>query len=353
MDKKRLLKGAEAIGEAAIRSGCNRFYGYPVPNQSDLMEYLIMEDVKGSGLRVFQPEDPLSAMFMAYGATLAGARVLTAVNSIDVPDALRAVSYFSAAELPLVCVVFSQSGPGSGNIYPEQSNTLSILYGARSGDGFAPLFTPSTPTDCAIATHEAFRIAETYRLPVIILVDAACAQLVETVDLSAIGFKGIPKNREALQGMKSGGKQVSTTLYLDIEKMAGRKEALRGKRSLFLEKIKGTYKLEGEGEENLIVAFGISAIQAKRAADALVNDHLPSMLFEPTSLYPFPEAPFEKALKNAKRLFIIDMSEGQLETLLKPYIPDSVATHVFETTGGAVPRVEQIKRWINQALQSS
>ncbi len=353
MEKKRLLKGAEAIGEGAIRSGCDRFYGYPVPNQSDLLEYLVSEEMKGSPLRVFQSEDPLSALFMAYGATLAGARVLTAVNTIDVPDVLRAVSYFSAAELPLVCTVFSQSGPGSGNIYPEQSHTLSLLYGSLSGDVFAPLLTPSTPTDCAAATHEAFRMAETYQIPVIILVDAACAQLVETVDFSGINFRGIPKNRRIFLGGNRGKRQVSTTLYLDTERMSERKEVLREKKDTFQKSEKGTSKLVGEGEENLIVAYGISALQAKRALDDLAADQVSGLLFEPVSLYPFPEVPFKEALERAKHLFLIDMSDGQLETVLKPLTHSFIPVHSFRTVGGRVPRVPEIRQWMIQVLESS
>ncbi len=352
MDKKRLLKGAEAIGEAALRSGCTRFYGYPVPNQSDLMEYLIREENEGRGLSVFQSEDPLSGLFMAYGATLAGARVLTAVNSIDIPDALRALSYFNAAELPLVCVVFTQSGPGSGNIYPEQSDTLALLYGARAGDGFAPLLTPSTPTTCAAATYEAFRMAETYRLPVILLVDAACAQLEETVDLSAISFRDIPKKREIIGGQQ-GQKRVSTTLHLDIDTMAEKKELLQNKKALFLEKETGTCLVEGEGAEILLVAYGISAVQAKRAADALVADQIPCALFQPTSLYPFPEKAFTESLESVKHLYVIDMSDGQLKSILAPYVPESLLTHHFESLGGSVPRVEDLRRWIRQTLKSS
>jgi len=353
MEKKLLLKGAEAIGEAAIRSGCNRFYGYPVPNQSDLLEYLVKEEEEGRSLTVFQSEDPLSSLFMAYGASIAGARVLTAANSIDLPDALRAVSYFSAADLPLVCAIFSQSGPGSGNIYPEQSDTLGILYGTQIGDGFASILTPSTPSDCAAATYKAFQTAEAYHIPVIILVDAACAQLVETVDFSTISFRGIPKNRLIIKGKNKGDKSTLTTLALDIERMAERKSALNKKRDSFLKKEQGSYKLVGEGEENLIVAFGISAIQAKRTADALIGNNISCTLFEPTSLYPFPEKPLEEALKKAKRLFAIDMSNGQIEKVLTPYIPDSVSLHVFSTTGGAVPRVEQVRQWIQQEIQSS
>lgn len=352
MEKKRLLKGAEAIGEAAIRSGCNRFYGYPVPNQSDLMEYLVQEEGKGAPLAVLQSENPLSSLFMAYGATIAGARVLTSVNSIDLPDAIRAVSYFSAADLPLVCVVFSQSGPGTGNIYPEQSDTLSVLFGTQLGDGFAPVLTPSTPTDCVSATYKAFQTAETYLVPVIILVDAACAQLVETVDFSNISFRGIPKKRTIIKGMGDGKKIVSTTLNLDIEKMAERKSALKEKRDLFLRNERGTYKLEGEVGENLIVAFGISAVQARRAVGSLIGDDISCAIFEPTSLYPFPEESLEESLQTIKRLFIIDMSEGQLEKVLSPFIPDSVSRHVFKTTGGAVPRVKEVERWITKELQS-
>ncbi|MBW1659198.1 MAG: hypothetical protein JRJ48_01710 [Deltaproteobacteria bacterium] len=350
MEKKRLLKGAEAIGEAAIQTGCTRFYAYPVPNQSDLMEYLIQEENNGRGLTVFQAEDPLAAFFMAYGATIGGARVLTAVNSVDLPDALRAASYFSAADLPLVCIVFTQSGPGSGNIYPEQSDTLAALYGTRVGDGFAPVLTPSTPTDCVLATNEAFRLAETYHVPVFILLDAACAQLTETVDFSALKIHDIPKNHPTIKGENGGQPVKFTTLALDIEKMEERKEALKEKQARFLGEEDGSYKIEGDENTTLVVAFGIAAIQAKRALESFQNEENPCSLFEPTSLYPFPKKALQEAMSKANQLFILDMSNGQLAELLKPYIPEDMTLRTFSTTGGAVPRVEQIKSWIQQAL---
>ncbi len=353
MEKKRLLKGAEAIGEAAIRSRCNRFYGYPVPNQSDLMEYLVQEEAKGRNLTVFQSEDPLSALFMAYGATLAGARTLTAVNSIDAPDLLRAISYFTAAELPLVSVLFTQSGPGSGNIYPEQSQTLGLLFGARMGDGFAPVLCPSTPSDCAAATYEAFRIAEKYQVPVILLVDAACAQLEETVDFSSIGFRDIRSKRTHIRGMRDRKKRISTTLFLDTDIMSKRKGLLREKKTAFLKQETGTYRQSGKESENLFVAFGISAIQARRVVDALLKDQVTCAVFEPTSLFPFPEEAFSASLTAARHLFLIDMSDGQLATLLAPLIPSSISVHRFEPLGGIVPRVEEIRRWTHQILQSS
>jgi len=353
MEKKRLLKGAEAVGEAAIQSGCNRFYGYPVPNQSDLLEYLVQEEKNGRGLTVFQSEDPLSSLFMAYGATLAGARVLTAVNSIDLPDALRAASYFSAANLPLVCVIFTQSGPGSGNIYPEQSSTLAALYGTRLGDGFAPIFTPSTPADCAASTHMAFKIAETYQVPVFILIDAACAQLVETVDFSDLSIKHVPMNRAGILENDTGDPTKVTTLALDIDEMAERKEGLMEKEARFLDKEKGSFKTAGEDDKIVITAYGIGAVQAKRTADALLSEGLSCTVFEPLSLYPFPEEPFAETLKKAKHLFIIDLSQGQFDKILNPFIPEKISTHVFTTTGGGVPRVEQLKLWIQGKLQQS
>ncbi len=353
MEKKRLLKGAEAIGEAAIRSGCTRFYGYPVPSQSDLMEYLIQEERKGRGPTVFQTEDPLSSLFMAYGAAIAGARVMTAINTIDLPDALRAASYFSAANLPMVCAIFTQSGPGSGNIYPEQSHTLATLFGTRMGDGFAPILTPSTPTNCAAATHQAFRLAQTYQAPVFILIDTACAQLVETVDFSTLGIRKLSENRPGILETDGGNPTRITTLALDIDKMEEKKKALREKETVFITAEEGTFRLWGKGKETVIIAFGIAAIQAKRTLDALSAEGFSGTLFEPTSLYPFPSKAFQALLGETTRLFIIDMSHGQLETVLSPYLPDSIPRHTFSATGGVVPRVEQLKQWIQGTLQST
>ena len=353
MEKKRLLKGAEAVGEAAIQSGCTRFYGYPVPNQSDLMEYLIQCERDGRRPAVFQSEDPLSSLFMAYGAALAGAQVLTSVNSIDLPDALRAASYFFAAEVPMVCAIFTQSGPGSGNIYPEQSSLLTAIHGARQGDGFAPILTPSTPTECAIATHRAFKFGETYRVPVFILIDAACAQLVETVDLSSLNIREVPLKRPGILEADGGDATKSTTLFLDINRMAERKRIFQEKKATFLEKERGTSKISGDGTENLIVAIGIAAIQAKRTADALLANDIPCAVFEPTSLFPFPETAFAETLQNTQNLFIIDMSQGQMLEILTPYLPDEIPHAVFTVTGGAVPRVEQLRSWIQGILQSS
>jgi len=354
MEKKRLLKGTESIGESAIRSGCTAFYGYPVPTQSDLMEFLAGRAADTPGFSVYQSEDPLSAFFMAYGAAAAGGRILTAVNSIDVPDCIRAVSYFSAANLPLVCVVISQNGPGSGNIYPAQSDALSLLGGTRLGDGFAPILTPSTPSDMAAAVYRAFQLAETHQMPVIILVDAACAQLVETVDFSVIGYREIPAGRTPIRGKQGNPKTSLTTLELDIEKMADRKARLEAKKAALLEEAP-LFKIEDaeDGDVPMFVAFGIAAVQARRAMNALKGEEVACRLFEPLALFPFPEAAFQKALEKTRRLFILDMSDGQLNAVIEKYIPESMSVFNFYTTGGAVPRVEQIQHWLQQEIASS
>ena len=351
MEKKRLLKGTESIGESAIRSGCTAFYGYPVPTQSDLLEFLVGRQAETPGFSVYQSEDPLSSFFMAFGAAAAGGRVLTAVNSIDVPDCIRAISYFSAANLPLVCVVVSQNGPGSGNVYPAQSDTLSLLGGTRLGDGFAPVLTPATPSDMAAATYRAFQLAESYQTPVIILIDAACAQLVETVDFSKLTYREIPSERVPVRGRRGRAKISLTTLELDIEKMAEGKTNLENKKTALFEEAP-LFKEEGEGDETLLVAFGIAAVQAKRAMDALKGEGIDCRLFEPLSLFPFPEEAFSAAVKKAGRLFILDLSYGQFATVLEKFIPVSLPTFNFYTTGGAVPRVEQIQDWIQQGIDS-
>jgi len=354
MEKKRLLKGTESIGESAIRSGCTSFYGYPVPTQSDLLEFLAGRETETPGFSVYQSEDPQSAFFMAYGAAAAGGRVLTAVNSIDIPDCIRAVSYFSAANLPLVCVVISQNGPGTGNIYPAQSDTLSLLGGTRLGDGFAPILTPATPSDMAAATYRAFQLAEGHQMPVIILVDAACAQLVETVDFSTVGYREIPAGRTSIRGKRGNPKTSLTTLELDIEKMADRKADLEAKKAVLLEEAP-LFKVAGgeNGNAPLLVAFGITAVQARRAMDALKGEGVACRLFEPLALFPFPEAAFREVLGKTGRLFILDMSDGQFDAVIEKYIPESVSVFNFYTTGGAVPRVEQIQSWLQQEIASS
>ncbi len=352
MERKLLLKGAEAIGEAAIRSGCTRFYGYPVPNQSDLMEYLVRKEGEGELVSVFQAEDPRAAFFMAYGAAIGGARVLTAVNSIDVADALYAASYFYAMEIPVVCVVFTQSGPGSGNIYPEQSDVLAVLYGNRRGDAFVPVYTPSLSTDCAALTHTAFEVAERYRMPVFLLVDAACAQLTETVDFGAMRWREIPSDRPIVLDKKEKGFRRFTTLALKIEEMEEKKAVYREKREAFFEREKGKYKVVGEENENLVVAYGIGAVQAQRALNELKAGGIPLTVFELSSLNPFPAEAFRMAAEKAKNLFILELSEGQLREILMSYLPDSGSGRLLSKTGGFVPRVEEIVHWIQSEVKT-
>ncbi len=183
MKELKLMKGNEALAEAAIRAGCDAYFGYPITPQSEILEYLSREAAARTGMVVLQAESEIAAVNMVYGAAGTGKRILTSSSSPGMSLMQEGVSYIACAELPCLMVNVGRGGPGLGTIQPGQADYFQAVKGGGHGDYKLIVLAPATVQEMADFVKEGFELAFKYRNPVLILTDGALGQMMEKVEL--------------------------------------------------------------------------------------------------------------------------------------------------------------------------
>src|SRR5690554_48961 len=264
---KVLMKGNEVIGEAAIQAGCKYFFGYPITPQSELVAYMARRLPEVDGL-FLQAESEVSAINMVYGAASAGVRVMTSSSSPGFSLKQEGISYLAGAELPAVVVNIGRGGPGLGNIQPAQSDYFQVTKGGGHGDYQTPVFAPSTLQEIVELTSEAFRVADEYRTPVILLGDGMLGQMMEPVDFSIKrGNESLRFNKDwATTGTRGDGPpKTITSLDLNDVRLEERNRRLQKKYETIRENecLVDTYLMDDA--TFAIVAYGSVARIARSA----------------------------------------------------------------------------------------
>jgi len=344
---KVLMKGNEAIGEAAIRAGCIHFFGYPITPQSEVPEYLAKRLPEVGGKYV-QAESEVAASNMIYGAAGVGVRVLTTSSSPGISLMSEALSYIAACELPVVLVNIMRSGPGLGGILPAQSDYLHATKGTAHGDFKMIVLAPASVQEAVDLMQLAFTLAEKYLNPVMIIGDGMIGQMMEPVEFPAEGaVKPLDPGDWALTGAKGRPKRIINSLHLDPEVCYRQNLKLSAK----YERIAAhEQRWETYGDDRpydvLVTAFGMTSRIAKTAIDELKHEGLNVALFRPISLQPFPYDALRTAAKKAKRIFDIEMNMGQMLQDVKIALGPDVPIDFFGTAGGVVPSPEQAREKI-------
>jgi len=351
---KILMKGNEAIGEAAVRAGCRHFFGYPITPQTEIPEYLVkrMPEVGGVFL---QAESELAASNMLYGAAGVGVRVMTSSSSPGISLMGEALSYIAACELPVVVINIVRSGPGLGGILPAQSDYLQATKGMGHGDFKIIVLAPSSVQEAVELVGLAFDLADKYRNPVIVIGDGMIGQMMEPVDFPPMRDPAErPVPAYALTGAKGRGKQIVNSLYLDPEacNQLNYKLAAKYRDVEKNEKRWETYNCD-QPYDILVVAYGMMARIAKTAIIELAGQGLKLGLFRPISLFPFPYEALRETAGKAKLIFDIEMSMGQMIEDVKLSVLGEKPIEFFGTAGGVVPSPEQVRdliRGLNSRL---
>lgn len=312
--EKVLMKGNEAIAEAAVRGGCRFFAGYPITPQNEIPEYLSSrlynDDIKGSFI---QAESEVSAINMVYGAAAAGARAMTSSSSPGFSLKMEGISYLAGSKLPCVVINMARSGPGLGGIAPGQADYFQATKGGGHGDYRMLVYGPSTIQEAVDLLYNAFDKAETYRLPVMLLGDGLMGQMMEPVAMPPMkDISTMPKKNWAVYG-GCANKAVVNSLFLDASK-----------NEIHVRELEKTYKTMCQNEtrweeyycedaEVIVTAYGSSARICRTAIDELRANGVKVGLLRPITLYPFPEKIFEQySLSNiVKRFIVVEMSLGQ------------------------------------------
>jgi 2-oxoglutarate ferredoxin oxidoreductase subunit alpha len=300
---KKLMKGCEAIGEAAIHAGCRLFFGYPITPQNEIPEYMSGRLPQVGGTFV-QAESEVAASNMLYGAAGAGRRCITSSSSPGISLMAEGMSYMAGAELPVVIVNIMRGGPGLGGILPSQSDYFQATKGAGHGDYRVLVLAPSTVQEAADLTIEAFDLADKYRNPVMILGDGLIGQMMEPVEFKRnVDPADLPSKSWATTGCRGRQPNIINSLYLKAEALEEHNWALQRKyQSMAAEVRYETYNADGKMDV-LVVAYGTVARIARTAVDSLRDKGLEVGIFRPVTLYPCrpPSAPAASWWRNCRR----------------------------------------------------
>jgi 2-oxoglutarate ferredoxin oxidoreductase subunit alpha len=350
--RKVLMKGNEAIGEAAIRAGCLHFFGYPITPQSELPEYLARRLPEVGGQYV-QAESEVAASNMLYGAAGVGKRVLTSSSSPGISLMSEGISYIAGCNLPVVIVNIMRGGPGLGGILPAQSDYLHATKGLAHGDFDLVVLAPSSVQEAVDHTLLAFDIAERYRTPVMIIGDGMIGQMMEPVSFPGVEVGPPMKaNDWALTGCKGRERRVVSSLFLAAEELH-RQNVLRKEK---FERIAENetrfeaYNCEGEYDV-LITAFGMMSRIAKTAVNRLKREGIETGLFRPVTVKPFPYDACKEAMAKAKIVLCTELNLGQMLIDVKLAAEGIRPIEFLGRAGGFVLSVEDVMDKVRALLR--
>ena len=343
MAKKVLMKGNEAIAEAAIASGCLYYFGYPITPQTEIAEYMAKRMPKVGGL-CLQAESEVAAINMTMGAASGGTRVMTSSSSPGVALKSEGFSYIAGCDLPCLIVNVQRGGPGLGGIQPSQSDYYQATRGVGHGDLRLLVLAPSSVQEMASLTAQAFDLADIYRMPAMLLADGALGQMMEPVDFSAFPKREIPEKTWAANG--HGNKRehnIVNSLYIDPQVLEDSVKA-RYERYAQVEANEVQYEeYMTEDADVVLVAFGITARICKSAVNAARAAGIKAGLLRPITLWPFPKAAISAVADHAKALLSVEMSMGQMVDDVRLAVNGKKPVYFYGRTGGMIPSVEEVE----------
>jgi 2-oxoglutarate ferredoxin oxidoreductase subunit alpha len=338
----KLMKGNEALAEAAIRAGCQAYFGYPITPQSEILEYLADEG-RRRGMIVLQAESEVASINMVYGAAGAGARVMTSSSSPGVSLMQEGLSYIACAELPCLVVNVSRGGPGLGTIQPSQGDYFQATKGGGHGDYRLIVLAPSSVQEMADHVFDAFELADRYRNPVMVLADGALGQMMEKVDFRASTPSGhLPSKPWATTGKPASRKSnVITSLHIQPEKMEEINLHLQEKYRRIADKETRWEEVLTEDAEVVFVAFGLSARIAHRAVELAREQGIRAGLLRPITLWPFPTAAIRALAERVGGFMVIEMNAGQMVEDVRLAVEGRVPVGFYGRMGGVIPMPEE------------
>lgn len=357
MSELRLMKGNEALAEAAIRAGADAYFGYPITPQSEVIEYLMTErPEERTGMVILQAESEVAAINMVYGAASTGKRVMTSSSSPGISLKMEGVSYLAGAELPALIVNVVRGGPGLGTIQPSQADYYQAVKGGGHGDYHMYVLAPASVQEMADFVSDAFEMAFKYRTPVMILSDGLIGQMMEKVVLKdqqkRLTDAEIKEKYDdwALSGKKGRERNIVTSLYLKPEQMEERVLKLKRKYERMAEEDTRYETIFCDDAEYLIVAYGSSARIAQKAVELAREKGIRAGLLRPITLFPFPNRPLAALADQVKGILSVEMSTGQMVDDVRLAVENKVPVEHFGRTGGIIHTPEEILEALEQKI---
>lgn len=344
MGEKVLMKGCEAIGEAAVKAGCKCFFGYPITPQTEVSAYLSKRMPKIG--RVFlQAESEVAAINMVYGAAGTGIRTMTSSSSPGISLKAEGISYIAGAELPCVIINIVRGGPGLGGIQPAQSDYFQATKGGAHGDFNMPVYAPASIQEMVDVIQDAFDVADIYRTPVMVMGDGMLGQMMEPVEFKERPAKELPEKAWAANGL-NGRKahNVINSLYLKPEELEHHNEHLQAKYAE-IKKNETRYEIFNcEKDCDLImVAYGTTSRICKNVIKLAEKEGIKLGLIRPITIWPFPVEAFDKTVENTKYGYLsVEMSCGQMVEDVRLASDGRKPVGFYGRSGGMVPNPEEI-----------
>ncbi len=339
---KVLMKGNEAIAEAAIRSGCRHYFGYPITPQTEIAEYMAKRMPKVGGL-CLQAESEIAAINMVLGASSAGVRVMTSSSSPGISLKSEGISYMVGSDLPCLILNVQRGGPGLGGIQPAQSDYYQATKANGHGDLHLIVLAPNSIQEAADFTSLAFELGDKYRIPVMMLADGALGQMMEPVE-----FK--EQNEASLQdkpwattgtGMKRK-KNIINSLFLNPNEL---EDSVNARFERYAEIEKNETRCEKymtDDADIVIVSYGITSRICKTAIGLARKQGIKVGMLRPITLWPYPSAELAELAKTAKEFLVVELNKGQMTGDVKLAIECKRPVSFYGRTGGMMPTPEEI-----------
>lgn len=347
MGQKFLMKGNEAIAEAAIRNGCIHFFGYPITPQTEVSAYMskVLPKIGGTFL---QAESEIAAINMVLGASSCGVRAMTSSSSPGISLKSEGVSYIAGSDLPCVILNVMRGGPGLGGIQPSQSDYWQATKALGHGDFQLLVFAPATVQEIVDLMGTAFDLAEKYRMPALILADGMLGQMMEPVEFPEKKTE-LPARPWATTGTREKRRpNIINSLYLKPDEL----ERTVVERFERYQQVKANeVRVEEyltEDAEYIVAAYGATARVVRSAVESARAEGIKVGLIRPITLWPFPEKAIADAAKRVKGMLTVEMSMGQMVEDVRLAANGACSVSFFGRTGGVVPTPAEVLREIKK-----
>lgn len=352
MAEKVLMKGNEALAEAAVMAGCRHYFGYPITPQTEIAAYMAKR-LPPIGGTFLQAESEIAAINMVYGAAAAGKRAMTSSSSPGIALKSEGISYLAGSDLPALIVNVQRGGPGLGGIQPSQSDYFQATKGAGHGDFHLIVLAPASVQETVDLTFKAFDLADKYRTPVMLLSDGTMGQMMEPVSLDMGAITEYDKSSWAADGTKKKRKHhIINSLFIqpdELEKLIyeryERYAQIEASETAFEE-----YRMEDA--EICVVAYGVAARVSQNAIDKARESGKRVGMIRPITLWPFPKAVLNAAADRVKAFISVELSMGQMIEDLELAIRCKKPAFLCGRSGGMIPTVENVLDSIDKAIST-
>jgi len=340
---RELLEGNVAFAEAAVRAGCEAYFGYPITPQTEALEHM-SKRMPELGRVFLQAESEVAAINMVYGAACAGVRVMSSSSSPGISLMMEGLSYIAGSEVPVVLVDIMRGGPGLGNIAPSQGDYNQMVKGGGHGDYRPIVLAPATVQELIDLTVEAFDIAEKYRYLVVVLADGSLGQIMEPAELPPMRATRRPEERPSwsLTGANRRGPNIITSIYIDpVEEEKFNRKLMAKYAEIEANEVRWREQYT-EDAEIVIVAFGTAGRVALSSIKAAREEGIRVGLFRPVSLYPYPFDRLRQMATQVKSMLVVEMNGGQMLYDVKLAVEGRVPVSFYGRMGGVVPLPDEI-----------